>query len=355
MEWYVEGCGGKLYHPQGELTSPGFPKKYKEELTCLWEINVEYGYKIELTLHELDLEYSQSCGYDFLEISSDPTFNTTSVAKMCISQHSPTTFTSDGHKLFVKFNSDDSNHGKGFNMTYRSVLGECGGKFSGNKGRISSPNYPTKNYDDNMNCEWNIKTDPSHTLTFQLMEFDLEDSLTCTKDRVEIFDPIFNTLLWMGCGSQMPNETIFKSNRNELNIRLITDGSTTAKGFIGNFTNNCGSRMTVNDSGEFVYRRSNENLVCVWSIIAADPSKKVMITFTYVNIFLETIDGCMSTVEVFDGDSDSAPLKTRFCGSKTPPAIFSNGNALTVKLNASSVSYIGEFDVHYSVMDNGEK
>lgn len=353
MEWYVEGCGGKLYHPEGSLTSPGFPKKYKHDLTCVWEINVQYGYNIELTLHELDLEYSLTCEYDYLEFSTDPSFNTT-ISKLCLSQHTPTVISSGSRQLFVKFNSDDSNYGRGFNMTYRSILGDCGGTFSGTKGFISTPNYPTRNYEDKMNCEWNIKTDPSHSLTFQLTDFDLEESLICTKDRLEIYDPVFDTLLWMGCGNQLPNKTIFKSNRNELNVRLITDNSITAKGFAGNFSNNCGSRIAVNESGELVYRRSNEDLLCIWSIISADPTKKVMITFTYVNIFLETADGCMSTVEVFDGDSDSAPLKNRFCGVKTPPAIYSNGNALTVKLNATSLSYIGEFDIYYSVLDNGK-
>lgn len=353
MEWYVEGCGGKLYHPQGSLTSPGFPKKYRHELTCLWEIDVEFGFKIEFTIHEIDLEQTTECLYDFLEFAHDPSFNT-SFAKFCASQHNETIITSSGHKLFVRFIADDSNNGKGFNMSYKSVVGDCGGKFAAAKGIISTPNYPTKNYDDKMNCEWNIKTDPSHSLSFQFMDFDLEESPNCTKDRVEIFDPIFDSLLWKGCGNQMPNQTLFKSNRNELIVRLISDDSITAKGFSGNFSNNCGARITVNESGEFVYRRSNENLLCTWSIIAADPAKKVMVTFTYVNIFLETTEGCMSTVEVFDGDTDSAPIRTRFCGSKTPPAIFSNGNALTIKLNVSSHSYISEFDVNYSVLDNGE-
>lgn len=99
---------------------------------------------------------------------------------------------------------------------------------------------------------------------------------------------------------------------------------------------------------------NSRDVDCVWTIIADDPAKKVVVTFTYSIIFLEGMDGCLSKIEVFDGDSDKGALKASFCGSKTPPAIYSNGNALTVKLNKTSLGLMSEFDIHYSVMDNGK-
>lgn len=95
-------------------------------------------------------------------------------------------------------------------------------------------------------------------------------------------------------------------------------------------------------------------VVCIWTIIAADPMKKVVVTFTHTNLFVETSEGCLSNIKVFDGDSDAGSLKKSFCGSKTPPAFFSNGNALTLKMNTSSLSFASEFDIHYTVLDNGE-
>ena len=41
LEWYNEGCGGKLTHPSGSLTSPNYPRRYTNEITCIWEIEVE--------------------------------------------------------------------------------------------------------------------------------------------------------------------------------------------------------------------------------------------------------------------------------------------------------------------------
>lgn len=321
-------------------------------MICQWEIEVEYGHLVELTIHEIEMEESQTCEYDYLALANDIALNKT-IMKICKSQHEKQVVTSEGHKMFLRLETDDSHSSKGFNLTYRSVMGDCGGQFTGSGATIMTPNFPKQNYEDKKICEWNIKTDPSHSIVFQFLDFDLESSTNCTKDFVEIYDPIFSKQLWKGCGNQMPNQTKFRSERNELLVRLISDDSISAKGFKGNFSDDCGARIVTNDTGEFVYRRSNDQYECTWTITAGDPAKKVVVTFTYINIFFETNEGCLSKIEVFDGNSDKGPLKTKFCGSKAPPAIFSNGNALTVKLNVSSLSYLSEFDIHYSVLDNG--
>lgn len=189
-----------------------------------------------------------------------------------------------------------------------------------------------------------------------MIDFDLELSDNCTKDYLEIIDPIFNELLWKGCG-QMPNETLFKSKRNELTVRLVSDATINAKGFAGNFSINCGGRVITNDSGEFVYRRSTDDRECYWTIIAADPSKHVTLTFTYISLFFVDTENCISEINVYEGSEiDSLGAKrASFCGGKAPKAIVSNGNALTVNMKATGYSVIAEFDIHYSVMDNGKK
>lgn len=352
MEWYVEGCGGQLTHPVGTLTSPNYPQKYTPKITCIWEITVEYGYKVEITVHDIEMESSASCEYDSLMLSDDRSFNS-SIGHICSSQATNQIFTSHGHKMFVKFDSDDSNNAKGFNLTYKSVSLNCGGRFVTSNGMIYTTGYPTHNYEDNLICDWSIMTDKSHSIVLQLLDFDLEDSNNCTKDFLEVFDPIYNKTLWKGCGSQLPNAT-FKSEQNAINVRLVTDDAINAKGFRANFSNSCGGRIVTKDTGDFEFRYTRDSTDCQWVIISEDPGKKIVLTFTYVNIFLETSEGCLSKVEVFEGESDTGPLKKTFCGAKTPPAIYSNGNALTVKLNTTSLSFISEFDIHYSVVDNGE-
>lgn len=232
---------------------------------------------------------------------------------------------------------------------------DCGGLFTSPNGIIKTSQYPTKNYEHNKTCEWNIKTDTSHTLTFQLTDFDVEESNNCSKDHVEIFDPIFNKTLWKGCG-HLPNDPVFRSKRNELTVRLVTDDTISAKGFIGNYSLSCGGRVVTNESGEFVYRRSTNERECYWTIISEDPSKHVTVTFTYLSLFSTTdFEPCVTDISVFEGDVDSlGARKSKFCGGKAPQSIVSNGNALTIKLNSTSFPAYAEFDIHYSVMDNGE-
>lgn len=326
-------------------------------MTCNWEISVEYGFNIQITIHDVEIEKSSTCEFDSLIIAHDKSFNST-VTKICESIRQPTVITVDGHQAFIKFESDESHNGKGFNITYESVISDCGGVLFATNGVIKTPSYPTKNYDFNKTCEWKIQTDNAHRLMFQLIDFDLEASTNCTKDALEIYDPFFKETLWRGCGSQMPNVTKFTSKRNELVVKLISDGTVNAKGFIGNFTVACGGRIVTNDSGEIIYRATGDVSDCYWSIIADDPAKHVTLTFTYSRIFID-FDfeaECFSRVHVYEGDLDSlGAQRATFCGSKVPPAIISSGNSLTVYLNTTSMSALSEFDVHYSVLDNGKE
>ena len=195
---------------------------------------------------------------------------------------------------------------------------------------IKTPEFPTKNYDNNQTCEWSLVTDSTHTLTFQLTDFDLERSDNCSKDYLEILDPIMNKVLWKGCGNQLPNET-FRSMRNELLIRLVSDSAISGKGFIGNYSINCGSRVITSDFGEMTYKRSTNENICYWTIIAEDPSKHVALTFSYFSIFF-----CYANIFVFEGDVDSlGAQRLQFCEGKVPPTLFR-----CVKFNIEDLKFI---------------
>jgi hypothetical protein len=227
--------------------------------------------------------------------------------------------------------------------------------FTAPNGIIKSQNYPTQNYENSKTCEWSIKTDSTHTILLQFTDIDIDKSENCTKDYLEVIDPIFNEI-WRGCGNLPLNETIFKSKRNELLVRLVSDNATNAKGFIGNYSINCGGRIIANDFGEISYRRSTDERNCTWTIIAEDPMKHVTLTFTYITVFYSDPELCIADISVYEGDYDNLGAKrATFCGGKAPTSIVSNGNALTIRMNSTNFPNYGEFDIHYSIMDNGEK
>lgn len=354
LEWYLIGCGGKITGRQvGELLSPNYPNQYQNSLTCFWEIEVDYGYDIEVSVNHLDIEHHTDCEYDSLSFATDRNFNQT-LTKLCDMQDTHKThFTTHGHILFVKFETDDTSGKAGFNVTYRRVPSSCGGMFESRQGLISTRNYPKQNYEDKSICEWDIKTDISHSLVLTLLEFDLEDSNGCTKDKLEIIDTVFNRTLWIGCGAIDPNRTVFGSQRNELLVRLTTDDTISAKGFKANFTQSCGSRIIVDGTGSMDFVKSTNEMHCVWTFIAKDSSKKVTLTFTNARIRSTDIGiNCTTQVMVFDGDSVDGPMRVKFCDAVVVPAIVSNGNALTVSLFMLIAKLNTALRVTYSSMDN---
>lgn len=141
-------------------------------------------------------------------------------------------------------------------------------------------------------------------------------------------------------------------------------GTVLAKGFKANYTLECGSRIVTNDSGEIALKKDitmGQN--CTWIIIADDPSKRVTLTITYLNIFAfdDEESECVAHLVVRDGETEDAPIKYQNCGGKPPPAIVSRGNALRVSVNIpdtvlttfENLMPLGEFDAHYTILDNG--
>lgn len=116
------------------------------------------------------------------------------------------------------------------------------------KGNITSLNYPN-NYEPKTSCQWLLRTEPSHTVSFQFTDFDLEGN-NCEADYVLVYDGPErkdDRLLLRTCGSQTfgpdaANQTSrpgftkpLKSSSNEMLVVMETDDSIAAKGFAAQF------------------------------------------------------------------------------------------------------------------------
>lgn len=73
---------------------------------------------------------------------------------------------------------------------------------------------------------------------------------------------------------------------------------------------------------------------------------------------VEIDGGCLANLTVHDGDDIDAPTRYTGCGSRTPSAIVSNGNSLTVHITSEDYNLYNllgmQFVASYSVMDNGK-
>jgi hypothetical protein len=127
------------------------------------------------------MEGSEDCEYDALVIALDSNY-THKLMSACNKKSNGTLITSNGNIMYVKFSSDISHAGKGFNATYAitSLKNGCGGLFVSQSGFLYSPNYP-KVYNPNEVCEYRMRTDESHSIIFMFMDLDLEKTENCTK------------------------------------------------------------------------------------------------------------------------------------------------------------------------------
>lgn len=184
LEWALDGCGGVLTRPFDTFTSPGYPRSYPLGVECEWQIEVEHGQSIEITILDVYMEKTRGCDFDKVTVYAGPDDSGPKVLEACHSDK-PVVYTSSSNQLFVKFISDDSFNGRGFKAKYKSVEGICGGKYSSHSGVITSANYP-KNYPHNQNCEYLLEVDKNHVVNLTFVDLDVETTVNCTDDYVEV-------------------------------------------------------------------------------------------------------------------------------------------------------------------------
>uniref|UniRef100_A0AAX7VKY4 CUB and Sushi multiple domains 1 n=1 Tax=Astatotilapia calliptera TaxID=8154 RepID=A0AAX7VKY4_ASTCA len=117
----VFSCFFNFTAPSGTVLSPNYPEEYGNNLNCVWLIISEPGSRIHLLFSDFDLEPQ----FDWLVVKdeglSEPTtFGTFSGKDV------PSQIASNGHIMRLEFQSDHSNTGKGFNISYTTFgQNEC--------------------------------------------------------------------------------------------------------------------------------------------------------------------------------------------------------------------------------------
>nr|XP_020734369.1 complement C1s subcomponent isoform X2 [Odocoileus virginianus texanus]XP_020734370.1 complement C1s subcomponent isoform X2 [Odocoileus virginianus texanus] len=263
----------------GEVLSPNYPQAYPNEVEKSWDIEVPEGYGIHLYFTHLDIEMSENCSYDSLQIMSGGHEE----GKLCgrrTSKNSNSPVVKEFHipynKLQLIFRSDFSNEERftGFAAYYvaedinectafadapcshfcNNFIGgyfcscppeyflhedkkNCGVNCSGNvfttmTGEVVSPNYPSP-YPESSRCDYQIQLEEGFrvVVTMRREDFDVEpadseghcpDSLLfVTED--QHFGPY--------CGNGFPGPLTIETQSSALNIIFQTDGSEQRKGW----------------------------------------------------------------------------------------------------------------------------
>ncbi|KAM3913226.1 complement C1s subcomponent [Leptodactylus fuscus] len=258
----------------GEITSPNYPQVYPNNAVESWNIEVPEGYGIRLYFTHLDIEPSENCEYDYLQIIIG-----TEVQQAYCGRHVlgsagfPQEKFYDTTHMTLSFRSDFSNQERytGFAAYYMAAdVDECdghhdpcshfcnnyiggffcscppeyelqddqstcgvncsGGLYTDQRGQISSPGYPSP-YPENSRCEYKVVLESGYQviLSFKAQDFDIEapedgsciyDSLTI-KAKGKKFGPY--------CGKTPPPR--IETGSHEVDIEFITDSGGDNKGW----------------------------------------------------------------------------------------------------------------------------
>ncbi|XP_071986984.1 complement C1s subcomponent [Engystomops pustulosus] len=277
LRWFflaLLGCAGAESPSMfGEITSPNYPQAYPNNALTTWDIRVPEGYGIRLYFTHMDIELSEDCEYDALQVIIGK-----EVQKFFCGRH---LFGSNGfprEKFYptthmkLLFKSDFSNQERytGFAAYYVAAdVDECnmhdpcshfcnnyiggffcscppeyelqedqitcgvncsGGLYTDLRGQIRSPGYPSP-YPENSRCEYRVLLESGYQviLSFKSEDFDVEatENGSCIYDSLMIkakgqkFGPY--------CGKTPPPR--IETGSNEVDIEFVTDSGGDNKGW----------------------------------------------------------------------------------------------------------------------------
>ncbi|KAM4534255.1 cubilin [Odontesthes bonariensis] len=338
-------CGGTFTSPTGFFSSPNYPDFYPNRRDCIFKITVQLNMQIRLNFTNFDLEGSPpSCNFDFVEIRDGGFEISPLIGKFCADQRPPV-LVSHSNRLWIRFHSDASITRRGFSAHWDGTQTGCGGTLTTASGALSSPNYPLP-YHANAECYWNIKTSQGSQLQLSFSDFHLESSSNCLYDYLAVYDGNSSSAPELAklCGSQLP--ITINSSSNQLYIKLRTDSSVHAGGFLASYSSKChnvlilGRHRGVVESLNFP-NNYPANSLCSWTIQASSGNT---INYTFIAFQLEgTSSGCYHDyIKLYNGPSEQAPLIGTFCGYTPPPASSTTASALTMMFRTDySISMSG--------------
>ncbi|GFS04728.1 cubilin [Elysia marginata] len=362
-------CGGRLKLTDGItsgfFTSPNYPKSYPRNLDCKWLIVAPAAHRVQVDFDKFEIELHTNCDGDYLQFFDGGSSNSPKIGKRLCGKQLPGSVTSSGNMLLARFTTDKATVHKGFRAKYS--IATCGGRITAAPSFVTSPNFPS-NYGAKLSCFWIIQGPVGHYLTINITKMNLQKSVRCSADVLEIIDPASLTVgtnttkrgqessvsyrgisvieakanasgsvLFKGCGQKGASKS-FETADNRVYVWFKSDATVGASGFKIDFNasiEECGGDRSTS-SGSFsspnyphLYAHKR---VCTWDITVA-VGRKIKLTFND-NFYLDEFenDNCKHDfVEVRNGLYQESPTLGKFCGQKRPDPVWSSGNTMRVK------------------------
>lgn len=199
-------CGGVIKDQNQTVVVNGEDGSYSDNMNCLWTIVAPLNHTINLIWNSFDVEATDSCMFDYVEIFDGISSNRSQ--KFCGTQIPPV-MTTAANVAKIRFVTDQSVRTGGFSLSFSFmysrdrkplnvfavnllelprncvIFAECGGTYFGASGYIQSPNYPGF-YGPYKNCEWIIRAPTGHQIQLKPNVFVMEHHDRCNFDYLEV-------------------------------------------------------------------------------------------------------------------------------------------------------------------------
>ncbi|XP_044011009.1 cubilin [Aphidius gifuensis] len=354
-------CGGDYYSEKGNIASPNYPDSYPTNAECTWLLHVAPGNKLSLLFSKFDIESSENCDRDYLEIREISATGKLIGSYCGINQINEI---KSSYPLWIKFSSDATGTGNGFLADYTF---EHGNDLSGSSGEIASPlyPYPFKKSDE---ITWRITVDFGFSIKIEFYDFHMETYFSSSRcsygASLRVYDgyddeaPTLKSI----CGIVTPDPIqstsniiylVFgSSNVNEGNWfhlhwyqvpRQSTDGENT-----DTVLSKCHEEISLVDSLNTTYYFNSPgwpdgydiNLNCNW-IFTSPPGTHLVFRFISLDLYEsnECLDDAVSIYSGFSSEDISSPeekLLGRYCLTNQTNSYVEASNTMTVKFTTNS-------------------
>ncbi|XP_065362088.1 cubilin homolog [Calliphora vicina] len=299
-------CGGKIHSSNGKIHTPNWPSNYTGDLDCTWIIITPPGTQIELQIEIFDLEMSNNCSSDWLEIRNGGSNHSTLLGRFCGNMTNiPHVIPSFTNQMYLFFHSNGFVNQKGFQIRWFVFSNGCGGNLEGEQGVVTSPFYPEP-YPNKAECDWRLHVHPGSAIHLTIVDLALENYSNCRYDTLSIFEGTTDIKTHLASICQMnenkePLEYII--NSNEALIQLKTDDSNRERGFLLSYRANCSVTLSKNygviESPNYgvPFNDYSDDVNCTWTL-KAPKGNHIQAEFTYY----DTVDK-KTVLDIRDGNN----------------------------------------------------